>query len=150
MPVTVRPATPADHQAWLPLWRGYQEFYAVSLPEDTTASTWARFHDPASPLHCALAVGADDLPVGLVHLILHGSTWSAAPHCYLSDLFVPPELRGKGVGRALIAYAYDWARGRACSCVHWLTHQDNGAARALYDQVAVHRGHIRYEKILAD
>jgi hypothetical protein len=50
----VRPAVPEDRSQWLPLWQGYQPFYRVDLTS-VTDTTWARFHDPAEPIHCAVA-----------------------------------------------------------------------------------------------
>ena len=35
----------------------------------------------------------------------------------------------------------DWARGQGCGRLYWLTHESNATARALYDKVAVNRGH---------
>ena len=59
----IRLAEPADFDQWLPLWQGYQAFYNVNIADDVTAQTWARFHDPAEPMHCAVAE-ADGALVG--------------------------------------------------------------------------------------
>src|SRR5258707_467115 len=41
----------ADERAdWEPLWKGYQAFYKVEIPDETTTVTWARLHDPAEPM----------------------------------------------------------------------------------------------------
>ena len=48
----------------------------------------------------------DDAPVGLAHYIFHRHGWHVADVCYLQDLFVAPEARGDGVGRALIEAVY--------------------------------------------
>ena len=37
-----------DFDIWLPLWKGYQRFYEVDIPEPVTLKTWARFLDPVS------------------------------------------------------------------------------------------------------
>jgi GNAT superfamily N-acetyltransferase len=68
-------------------------------------------------------------------------------YCYLQDLFVVPDLRGSGAGRALIAAVEEEARKRGASRLHWLTKEDNHSARALYDQVAQRSGFIQYRKI---
>lgn len=141
--ITIRPATAADHAAWLPLWRGYQSFYEVDLPEATTRTTWQRLLDPAEPMHLALAE-IDGRVVGIVHFIEHRSCWSAADSIYLQDLFTAPEARGHGVGRALIEHVCERARALGCAKVHWLTHETNAAARALYDQVAERPGFVQY------
>ncbi len=60
------------------------------------------------------------------------------------DLFAAPQVRGTGVGRALIAHIYDRAAARGCSRVHWLTQESNATARRLYDTVAERSGFIQY------
>jgi hypothetical protein len=41
----VRMACEADLESWLPLWKGYQQFYKADISEKTTATKWARFLD---------------------------------------------------------------------------------------------------------
>ena len=75
---------------------------------------------------------------------------SAPDVCYLQDLFTAPDVRGKGVARALIAAVADWARAHDCCRVYWMTHESNATARRLYDKVAQNRGFIRYQIELKD
>jgi GNAT superfamily N-acetyltransferase len=145
--IRIRMATAADHDAWHPLWRGYQSFYRVDLPESTTSTTWARLLDPAEPMHCALAE-ADGRVAGFVHYIEHRSCWSPLNSLYLQDLFTATDLRGRGVGRALIEHVYAAAPRLGCGKVHWLTHETNLQAMALYDQVAERPGFIQYRRNL--
>jgi GNAT superfamily N-acetyltransferase len=141
----VRDILPEDRPQWAVLWQGYQEFYAVDLPDAATARTFARFFDTAEPVHALVAVEGGKL-VGLVHYIFHRNTWFEKDVCYLQDLFTAPEARGKGVARALIEAVYDKARGRSAPRVYWLTQEGNETARALYDQVAEKSGFIQYRK----
>lgn len=97
----IRLAKAQDYAQWLPLWQGYQTFYKTNIPEAVTQQTWRRFLDPAEPMYCAVAE-QDCLLVGMVHYIFHRSCWTSGDYVYLQDLFATPELRGKGVGRALI------------------------------------------------
>jgi hypothetical protein len=137
-----------DFDIWLPLWKGYQRFYEVDIPESVTLETWARFLDPAEPMHAAIAMmGARAL--GLVHSIYHRSTWTAGDSCYLQDLFVADDARGGGVGRALIEYVYADAQRRGAVRVHWLTRESNHDAMQLYDRIAARSGFIQYRKLLA-
>jgi GNAT superfamily N-acetyltransferase len=142
---TIRPVREGDYAQWLPLWRGYQEFYRVSLADDVTTATWQRFFDKAEPVHCLVAE-RDGKLIGLAHYLFHRSTWVVANTCYLNDLFVDPSGRRSGVARKLIDAVYDAADAAGVSKVYWLTHEENAAARLLYDQVALHRGFIRYER----
>jgi GNAT superfamily N-acetyltransferase len=143
----IQPLTAHNYEAWLPLWQGYQTFYKAQIPAETTAITWQRFHDPGEPVY-ALGAFEDEQLVGIVHYLFHRSTWTTGPYCYLQDLFTLAEMRGKGVGRALINAVYDYAREAGASRVYWLTHETNSHAMILYDQVADKSGFVQYRKSL--
>ena len=140
----VRRLDPSDRARWEPLWQGYLSFYEHSLDDATTDATWERLTGEDPALVGLVAEEGDEL-VGLCHLVLHPSTWSVGPYCYLEDLFVRPDVRLGGVGRALIAAAVDEARQAGASKLYWQTHGSNETARHLYDKVAEHRGFLVYE-----
>jgi GNAT superfamily N-acetyltransferase len=143
----IRPVTAADQAAWLPLWQGYQVFYKVDLPAATTDALWSRLLDQAEPVHAALA-WQGGTAVGLVQFLMHRHTWSVAEICYLNDLFVAPEIRGGGIGRALIEHVGTAAKAAGCARVYWLTHETNLTGQALYDKVARRTGFIQYRQDL--
>ncbi len=145
--LTLRNLTPEDHHLWLPLWRGYQQFYQAEIPEETTRTTWARILDPREPVLGAMAF-AGDRAVGMVHWLYHRSCWSVGNNCYLQDLFVIPDHRGSGIGRQLIEHVFAAARNVGCAKVYWLTHETNAKAMLLYDRIAQRTGFIHYEKML--
>ena len=131
------------------LWQGYLEFYEHQLDAATTDNTWGAFFDEDSSVVGLGAYEDGDL-VGICHLVLHASTWSVAQYCYLHDLFVRPDYRTQGVGRAMIEAAVGEARAAGASKIYWQTHTDNATARRLYDQVAGNLGFIVYEAELDD
>jgi len=141
----IRPLAPGDHDAWLPLWRGYLEFYESDLSDEQTELTWHRLLDPRFPIHGAIAADERGQAVGLVHWLTHAATWSATPYVYLEDLFVAPDTRGTGAGRGLIDHVTEWARAHDAAKVYWLTHETNRTARSLYDRVASETGFVHYE-----
>ncbi|WEK09887.1 MAG: GNAT family N-acetyltransferase [Candidatus Pseudomonas colombiensis] len=143
--IQIRPVTPADHTAWLPLWQAYLRFYNTELPEAVTQSTWQRVLDASEPTHAALAWDGEQA-VGLVHFIYHRSNWSIENSCYLQDLLVAPEQRGTGVGRQLIEFVYAQAKADGCCKVHWLTHETNATAIQLYERIAERPGFIQFRK----
>lgn len=145
--MNIRMARETDFAQWLPLWKGYQHFYKTDIPEATTALTWSRFHDPAEPMHCALAED-DGRLIGMVHFIQHRSCWTTGDYMYLQDLFVDPDVRGRGVGRALIEHVYARAGAAGASRVWWLTHESNARGMLLYDRVADKSGFVQYRKLL--
>jgi GNAT superfamily N-acetyltransferase len=144
--VIVRPVGAEERTAWEPLWNGYLTFYEATLAPGTTDVTWARLHDPAEPMF-ALGAYAGGRLVGIAHYLFHRSCWTAGDYCYLQDLFVAPEHRGGGIGRKLIVAVEQAAREAGASRLHWLTREENLAARGLYDQMAERSGFIQYRKI---
>lgn len=147
--IAVRPVVAADLAGWRPLWDGYNAFYGrhgeTALPEHITAATWQRFFDAAEPVF-ALVAETEGRIVGLAHALFHRSTTRIEPVCYLSDLYTQADLRGRGVGRALIEATCRHARERGATRVYWQTHAGNAAGRRLYDQVAQHHGFIVYSR----
>ncbi|GAB3268801.1 GNAT family N-acetyltransferase [Microbacterium sp. Root53] len=136
--------TDADRTAWQGLWEGYLDFYGSTLSPEVTDGTFRRLVEPEGPIRGALVRDDAGTPVGLVHWLSHPATWSLGEYCYLEDLFVSPEARGGGYGRALIAHVTEWARERGCAKVYWLTRDTNTTARALYDRVATDTGFMQY------
>ncbi|MBN6716408.1 GNAT family N-acetyltransferase [Pseudomonas capsici] len=145
--VQIRPVTADDHDAWLPLWQAYLRFYKTELADGVSDVTWQRFLDPTEPTHSALA-WLDGKAVGMVNFIYHRSNWSIRNACYLQDLIVSPEQRGTGIGRLLIEHVYATAKASDCDKVHWLTHETNTTAIALYERIAERGGYIQFRKAL--
>lgn len=66
--------------------------------------------------------------------------------CYLEALYTDPDVRGRGVGRALIQGAYRAAQAAGANPVYWQTHVDNAAGQRLYETVADNEGSIAYSQ----
>ena len=141
----IRPLATEDHAEWLDLWQAYLVFYDESLTDDVTAATFERLTTESDGMHGAIARDAAGRAVGIVHWLTHPATWSRVPYVYLEDLYVNADVRGGGVGRALIAHVEGWAREHGAAKVYWLTHETNATARALYDRVASLTGFVHYE-----
>jgi GNAT superfamily N-acetyltransferase len=144
--LVIRPIEPEERGAWQPLWHDYLTFYESQVSPETTDILWQRFHDPNEPMF-VLGAFSDDRLVGIVQYLFHRSCWTIGDYCYLQDLFVAPGARGLGAGRALIEAVEQAARAHGASRVHWLTREDNHAARALYDKLADRSGFIQYRKL---
>ena len=142
--IEVRAARAADEPAWRELWDAYCVFYEASIPEDVTSGTWQRILEPRDPIEGLVAQRDDGTIVGLVNCVLHPTTWDLSDTCYLEDLFVSPDARGSGAGRALIDAVLERARSRGLRAVYWHTRSDNARARALYDSFAPADDFVRY------
>jgi GNAT superfamily N-acetyltransferase len=71
-------------------------------------------------------------PTGICQLRFRHSVWTAAEDCWLEDLYVAPEARRLGLGRALVQRTLDRALERGCHRVELDTNEDNRDAIRLY------------------
>ena len=145
MSLTVRKLCREDYLDWHKLWEGYLNFYGVTLSEEITRETWKRINDDSFEVHGLGAATEDDLIVGIVHYLYHPVTWSIAPRCYLEDLYVSEEARGRGAGQALVEAVYQAARERQADQVYWLTENENLQARKLYDRIGELTSFVKYK-----
>lgn len=144
--VTIRELTAADETQWRRLWTGYLEYYESTVPEDVYQSTFNRLLSDTDNEFSGLIAEVDGQPVGLTHYLFHRSCWSVENVCYLQDLYVDPELRGKSIGRALIEAVYAAADKAGHPGVYWMTQHFNKVGRRLYDRVAELSPFIIYER----
>jgi GNAT superfamily N-acetyltransferase len=142
--LTVRPVAAHDRSAWDELWAIYLDFYGESVSQETTELTWRRVLRREQGMGGIVACWDGEV-VGLAHHVIHPHTWGSGDVCYLEDLVVHPDHRGKGAGRALIEALQLRARELGCESVYWLTDADNEVARRLYDAVATLSPYVRYE-----
>ena len=145
-PLTIRALEAKDEADWRRLWRAYLDFYETELPEEVYAATFARILSGAPGEYRGLIALAGGKPVGLTHYLFHRSCWSVPDTCYLQDLYAVPEVRGTGVGRALIEAVYAAADAHGAASVYWMTQDFNHTARRLYDRIGVKTPFIEYNR----
>lgn len=143
MTATIRAALPQDEAQWRKLWADYLAFYSVALAPDITDLTWRRIFDPASAIFMRVAV-VDGLVKGFALCLTHEGTWTRARDCYLEDLFIDADARGKGLGRALLDDLVALSKAEGWPRLYWHTEETNTNARKLYDRYVESDGHIRY------
>lgn len=143
--IIVRPLAPTDHAEWQRLWTAYLTFYEASLPDEVFETTWRRLFSDSEFEPKGFLATIENTPVGLVHYLYHRSCWSLTNNCYLQDLFADPDVRGKGVGAALINAVQTEALKIGVTNVYWMTRETNATARRLYDRVARRTGFIEYD-----
>jgi ribosomal protein S18 acetylase RimI-like enzyme len=74
-------------------------------------------------------------PHGLAVLRFRPAIWTNALECYLAELYVVPDRRGQGLGRALMEAAIELARQHGADHMDLGTSEDDVAARALYESL---------------
>jgi GNAT superfamily N-acetyltransferase len=143
--LAIAPLSPEDRGEWGLLARGYKAFYSTEVTPAEYDEAWRRLIGEDGV--CGLAARMEGRLVGIAHYLFHTSVW-VPKVCYLQDLFVLPEARGRGVARALIEAVARAARDAQAERCYWLTQEDNKVARALYDKVAKFNGFLRYDFVL--
>ena len=63
------------------------------------------------------------------------SIWTEKLECYLAELYVVPDKRGRGIGRALMDAVIEVAREKGAGHIELNTSDDDVAARALYEKL---------------
>jgi GNAT superfamily N-acetyltransferase len=147
---TIRDLRAEDRSHWNGLWAGYLHFYRGEdeVTPQITDQTFSLMTEQRDGCFGLAAEADDGTVVGIAHCILHPTTWSLGPTCYLEDLFVDPTHRGSGAARALIETAGERARAEGGELLYWHTQAFNGRARSLYDTVAHLTSFVHYERSL--
>jgi ribosomal protein S18 acetylase RimI-like enzyme len=145
--VTVRQVEIQDKASWRELYFAYLKFYESEPVESATELLWNRLTKDEPEIQGLVAVSNGEV-VGIAHFHYQLSTWTHTFHCYLEDLYVAEDARGKGVASALIAAVEDLAIQNKSSELFWITKESNTVARKLYERVATLSDFVRYEKKL--
>jgi len=127
---TVRRATPSDLDAVTALFTGYLRFYRREHPADAVR-TFLRARITADD-GVVLVAEHDGALVGLAQCYLTWSSLSLARAWVLNDLFVDPQTRGTGAGRALVRAAKDEAAKAGAVYVALETERTNVVGQTLY------------------
>ncbi|UOA27035.1 GNAT family N-acetyltransferase [Pseudosulfitobacter sp. DSM 107133] len=144
--VQVRPLEVADRSRWGELWTGYLDYYETSLPAETYDIYFNRLLGDDPRDYSCLVAELDGRLVGLTHYLFHRHGWKVEDTCYLQDLFADPDVRGMGIGRALIEGVYAAADAAGAPSVYWLTQDFNATARKLYDRIGTKTPFIKYAR----
>jgi len=117
--LNLRRATAADAQLILQFIRDLAAYERE--PDAVTANTDDILRDGFGPnpkFWCLIAEW-NGAPAGFAFYFFNYSTWIGKPGLFLEDLFVKPELRGKGIGKALLAELARIAIQENCYGVKW-------------------------------
>ena len=142
--ITLHAITAADRAEWARMWRAYLDFYETALPQAAYDTLFARLLAPGPDGPFGRIARVEGQPAGLVHYLFHAHCWKPEGVVYLQDLFADPQLRGRGVGRALIEAVYAEADAAGRPSVYWMTQTHNATARRLYDRIGVPTAFMRY------
>lgn len=140
----IRAVSEADRQIWQTLFDEYAQFYQTAVPAGGHDAVWGWIFDASNDFWCDLIVDDAGQPFGFTQYQLMHRSLGGSMVCYLSDLYVRPDARGQGAGRALIDHVIAFAQTKGLNNVRWLTQDFNYPGRRLYDTYAKKSDFILY------
>ena len=140
MPPLLRPATPADVPLILDFIRRLADYEKLSAEVTATEEQLRTTLFSTPPVaHCVLAFSPEGTPAGFAIYFFNYSTFLARPGLYLEDLFVKPEFRGRGFGKALLLHLAQLANARGCGRMEWSVLDWNQPAIEFYESLGARR-----------
>lgn len=133
--LTIRQATVSDVPLILDFIRRLADYErapnaVVATEEDLRRDGFG----PEPKFHCVIAEW-DNIPAGFAFFFYNYSTWRGQPGLYLEDLFVLPEMRGKGIGKALLKHLAQIAVRENCYGLRWMVLEWNEPAIKFYERL---------------
>ena len=134
MDIIVRSFAREDYAQWQTLWHAYLAFAGTTLPAAVSEHTWQRLLEHTA-MHGLGAYDPAGSMLGFAHIILHPNTWNIGECAYLEDLFVVPEARGLGAGKALLRALAKRCVAQGLARLEWSVLDWNAPSIAFYDSL---------------
>ena len=133
--LTIRTATVTDVSLILQFIRGLAEYEREPKAVVATEDDLRRDGFGPEPKYRCVIAEWDNMPAGFAFFFYNYSTWRGRPGLYLEDLFVLPELRGKGIGKALLKHMAQIAVRENCYGIRWMVLEWNEPALKFYESL---------------
>lgn len=132
MTLSIRPATPADVPLIATLIRALAAYEKLAHEVRFDEAVLAEKLFSARPYAEVVIGEVDGAPQGFALFFHNFSTFEGKPGIYLEDLFVQPQARGSGLGKALLAHLAALAVERDCARLEWSVLDWNEPAIGFY------------------
>ncbi|MCV2868567.1 GNAT family N-acetyltransferase [Defluviimonas sp. WL0002] len=133
MTVLLTLAAPEDLDRLLPLVAAYQDFEGIETSEAFRRAALVPLLD-GTKLGAVWLIGPRAAPVGYIAMGLGWSIELGGPDAFVDELFVLPEARGQGVGRAALAHLSAELKVRGVVALHLEVARDNRDAQRFYER----------------
>ena len=132
MTVSIRAAVAGDIDLICSFIRDLAEYEKLGDEAKADPVVMARHLFGAHPMVEVVIGEIDGMPCGFALFFHNFSTFAGRPGIYLEDLFVAPEARGHGLGKALLAHLAKLAVARDCARLEWSVLDWNEPALGFY------------------
>src|SRR4051794_31562300 len=141
MALIIRAATSADIPLILGFINGLAEYEKLLGEVEATEERLrvTLFPVDQKPAAECLVAFQDDRPAGFAVFFTNYSTFLAKPGLYLEDVFVAPDLRGRGIGKALLLHLARLANARGYGRMEWTVLDWNRPAIEFYESIGAQR-----------
>ncbi len=134
-PVTIRSAIATDTPALFDLIRALAAYEQLSHQVTGSVETLQHHLFGDRPVAFAIVAEVEGAIVGFALFFYNYSTFLTKPGIYLEDLFVLPEYRRQGIGKALLTHLAQRAVAEGCGRLEWSVLDWNAPAIAFYQQM---------------
>lgn len=133
--IIIRPTTPDDITILFQLIKALAEYEKLSHVVTGNAEALKSHLFGDRTYAEAILAEYNSISVGFALFFPNYSTFLTQPGIYLEDIFVLPEYRGKGIGKALITYVAKLAVARGCGRMEWSVLDWNAPAINFYQRI---------------
>ena len=133
--LTLRKAEAADADTVIGLICALAEYERMPAPDEAARDRLREHGFGPSPRFEVVLAEWGSQPAACALFFETYSTFAARPTLYLEDLFVLPEFRRRGIGRALMAHLAELAAARGCGRMDWSVLEWNELGQSLYRSI---------------
>lgn len=133
--ISIRNATITDAALILKFIRGLAEYEREPKAVVATEEDLRRDGFGPDPKYRCVIAEWNNVPAGFAFFHYNYSTWRGRPGLYLEDVFVLPEMRGKGIGKALLQHLAQIAIREKCYGIRWMVLEWNEPALMFYEKL---------------
>ncbi len=131
--LVIRNATPRDAGLILEFIRHLAQYERAPSAVVATEADLLRDGFGSNPKYRCVIAEWENKPAGFAFFHYNYSTWRGQPGLYLEDLFVLPEMRGKGIGKALLQHLAQIALRENCYGIRWMVLEWTEPALKFYE-----------------
>ena len=118
------------------LYKGYAEFYKMSMNDDILDKVWSWIFDKEIKFYAIGIKSSEGELIGFMHFREMPSPLRGSLVGFLDDLYIHPDFRGSGAVQLLFKELKSIANENNWPYVRWITGSDNYRARKVYDKLS--------------